>query len=292
MPLIKNLLLSLIIIVFAFVSTTFVDENSVSYGSLSLFLLCTIIIFFLQWIVFIPSYLLSTEHFFDLTGSVTFITVSILAFFMNDSKNLRQLIVLILIVIWALRLGSFLFFRIRKAGEDSRFTTIKKDLLVFFITWNLQGLWVLFTLFGALNIITSNNNNNNNFGILDIIGFLIWVIGFLIEVVSDRQKSEFKSNESNDGKFIQSGLWKYSRHPNYFGEILIWTGIAIIGISVYSGLDWLGLISPIFVFVMLNYISGVRLLEKQADERWGGNNVYQSYKSKTPVLVPYKFIKD
>ena len=290
MSLIKNLLLSPIIIVFAFVLTTFVDQNSVSYGSLSLFLLCTIIIFFLQWIVFIPSYLLSTEHFFDLTGSVTFITVSILAFLMNDSNNLRQFIVLILIMIWALRLGSFLFLRIRKAGEDSRFTTIKKDFLVFFLTWNLQGLWVLFTLFGALTILTSNNNQN--FGILDIIGVLIWIIGFLIEVVSDRQKSEFKSHESNDGKFIQSGLWKYSRHPNYFGEILIWTGISIIGISVYSGFGWLGLISPFFVFVMLNYISGVRLLEKQAEERWGGNDLYQSYKSKTPVLFPYKFIKD
>ena len=289
MSLIKNLLLSLIIIVFAFVLTTFVDQNSVSYGSLSLFLLCTIIIFFLQWIVFIPSYLLSTEHFFDLTGSVTFITVSILAFLMNDSNNLRQLIVLILIMIWALRLGSFLFLRIRKAGEDSRFTTIKKDFLVFFLTWNLQGLWVLFTLFGALTILTSNNNQN--FGILDIIGVLIWVIGFLIEVVSDRQKSEFKSHEFNAGKFIHTGLWKYSRHPNYFGEILLWTGIAIIGISVYSGFGWLGLISPFFVFVMLNYISGVRLLEKQAEERWGENDLYQLYKSKTPVLFPYKFIK-
>ena len=287
---IKNLLLSLIIIVFAIVLTTLVDENSISYGSLSLFLLCTIIIFFLQWIVFIPSYFLSTEHFFDLTGSVTFITVSILAFLMNDSKNLRQFIVLVLIMIWALRLGSFLFLRIRKAGEDSRFTIIKKDFLVFFLTWNLQGLWVLFTLFGALTILTSNNNQN--FGILDIIGILIWIIGFVIEVVSDRQKSEFKSHESNDGKFIQSGLWKYSRHPNYFGEILIWTGIAIIGISVYSGFGWLGLISPFFVFVMLNYISGVRLLEKQAEERWGGNDLYQLYKSKTPVLFPYKFIKD
>jgi len=289
LSLIKNLLLSLIIIVFAFVLTTFVDQNSVSYGSLSLFLLCTIIIFFLQWIVFIPSYLLSTEHFFDLTGSVTFITVSILAFLMNDSNNLRQLIVLILIMIWALRLGSFLFLRIRKAGEDSRFTTIKKDFLVFFLTWNLQGLWVLFTLFGALTILTSNNNQN--FGILDIIGVLIWVIGFLIEVVSDRQKSEFKSHESNAGKFIHTGLWKYSRHPNYFGEILLWTGIAIIGISVYSGFGWLGLISPFFVFVMLNYISGVRLLEKQAEERWGENDLYQLYKSKTPVLFPYKCIK-
>ena len=287
---IKNLLLSLIIIVFAFVLTTLVDENSISYGSLSLFLLCTIIIFFLQWIVFIPSYFLSTEHFFDLTGSVTFITVSILAFLMNDSKNLRQFIVLVLIMIWALRLGSFLFLRIRKAGEDSRFTIIKKDFLVFFLTWNLQGLWVLFTLFGALTILTSNNNQN--FGILDIIGILIWIIGFVIEVVSDRQKSEFKSHESNDGKFIQSGLWKYSRHPNYFGEILIWTGMAVIGVTIYSGLGWLGLISPFFVFVILNYISGVRLLEKQANERWGSNNAYQSYKQKTPVLFPYKIIKD
>ena len=290
MPLIKNLFLSLIIIVFAFVLTTFVDQNSVSYGSLSLFLLCTIIIFILQWIVFIPSYLLSTEHFFDLTGSITFITVSILAFLMNDFKNLRQWIVLILILIWALRLGSFLFLRIRKAGEDSRFTTIKKDFSVFFLTWNLQGLWVLFTLFGALTILTSNNNSN--FGILDIIGILIWIIGFVIEVVSDRQKSEFKNNKSNAWQFIQSGLWKYSRHPNYFGEILIWTGMAVIGITIYSGLGWLGLISPFFVFVILNYISGVRLLEKQANERWGSNNAYQSYKQKTPVLFPYKIIKD
>ena len=290
MPLIKNLFLSLIIIVFAFVLTTFVDQNSVSYGSLSLFLLCTIIIFILQWIVFIPSYLLSTEHFFDLTGSITFITVSILAFLMNDFKNLRQWIVLILILIWALRLGSFLFLRIRKAGEDSRFTTIKKDFSVFFLTWNLQGLWVLFTLFGALTILTSNNNSN--FGILDIIGILIWIIGFVIEVVSDRQKSEFKNNKSNVGQFIQSGLWKYSRHPNYFGEILIWTGMAVIGVTIYSGLGWLGLISPFFVFVILNYISGVRLLEKQANERWGSNNAYQSYKQKTPVLFPYKIIKD
>ena len=290
MPLIKNLFLSLIIIVFAFVLTTFVDQNSVSYGSLSLFLLCTIIIFILQWIVFIPSYLLSTEHFFDLTGAITFITVSILAFLMNDFKNLRQWIVLILILIWALRLGSFLFLRIRKAGEDSRFTTIKKDFSVFFLTWNLQGLWVLFTLFGALTILTSNNNSN--FGILDIIGVLIWIIGFVIEVLSDRQKSEFKNNKSNAGQFIQSGLWKYSRHPNYFGEILIWTGMAVIGVTIYSGLGWLGLISPFFVFVILNYISGVRLLEKQANERWGSNNAYQSYKQKTPVLFPYKIIKD
>ncbi len=290
MPLIKNLFLSLIIIVFAFVLTTVVDQNSVSYGSLSLFLLCTIIIFILQWIVFIPSYLFSTEHFFDLTGAVTFIAVSILAFLINDFNNLRQWVVLILILIWALRLGSFLFLRIKKAGEDSRFTTIKKDFSVFFLTWNLQGLWVLFTLFGALTILTSNKNSN--LGIFDIVGVLIWVIGFVIEVVSDRQKSEFKNNKSNAGLFIRSGLWKYSRHPNYFGEILIWTGMSVIGIPIYSGLGWVGLISPFFVFIMLYYISGVRLLEKQANERWGNNNEYLLYKLKTPVLFPYKIIKD
>ncbi len=255
-----------------------------------MFLLCTIIIFSFQWIVFIPSYFLSTEHFFDLTGSVTFITVSILAFLMNDTKNLRHLIVLILVIIWALRLGTFLFLRIKETDSDSRFVTIKKDFSVFLLTWNLQGLWVLFTLFGALTILTSNNNNN--LGVLDIIGVLIWMIGFIIEVVSDKQKSEFRNNKSYLGKFIQSGLWRYSRHPNYCGEILLWIGIALIGISVYSGFGWLGLASPFFVFVMLNYISGVRLLEKQADERWSEDNEYQLYKSKTPVLFPYKFIKD
>ena len=290
MPLIKNLFLSLLVIVFGFLLTTIVDQNSVTYGSVSLFLLCTITIFLFQWIVFIPSYLLSTEHFFDLTGSITFVTVSLVAFFINDTKSLRHFIVLILIVVWALRLGVFLFLRVRKAGSDSRFVTIKKDFSVFLFTWNLQGLWVLFTLFGALTILTSVNNTSIAF--IDIIGILIWIVGFIIEIISDKQKSVFKNKKENKGRFIQIGLWKYSRHPNYFGEILVWIGLAIIGIPVYTGFGWLGLISPFFVFVMLNYISGVRLLEKQADERWDLDNDYQLYKSKTPVLFPYKLIKD
>jgi steroid 5-alpha reductase family enzyme len=240
--------------------------------------------FLIQWLVFIPSYLMQTEKLFDLTGSITYISVTIIAVLLSPVVDTRSILLLILVVIWAARLGTFLFRRIQKAGKDARFDEIKPSFIRFLSAWTLQGLWVTFTLAAALAAITTATRKE--LGLFALIGFLIWVLGFAIEAISDYQKSRFRANPENEGRFINTGLWARSRHPNYFGEIVLWIGVAIIALPVLRGWQWITLISPIFVTVLLTRISGVPMLEKRADEKWGGQEDYEAYKERTPVLIP------
>ena len=186
----------------------------------------------------------------------------------------RSLLLLGIISVWAIRLSVFLFMRIRAAGEDRRFRELKKSFARFLLTWTIQGLWVTLSLAAALAAITSEFRLE--LGLFGLIGLLVWVIGFGIEVIADRQKSQFKANSENDGKFINVGLWSWSRHPNYFGEIVLWIGVAIIAFPVLQGWQWLTLISPIFIILLLTRISGVPMLETRADEKWGGQDDYEA----------------
>jgi steroid 5-alpha reductase family enzyme len=145
-------------------------------------------------------------------------------------------------------------------------------------------LWVTFSLAAALAAITTELRME--LGIFAMIGFLVWLIGFGFEVTADQQKSNFKADPENEGKFINTGLWSWSRHPNYFGEIVLWIGVAIIALPVLSGWQYLTLISPIFIILLLTRISGIPMLEKRADEKWGGQEDYESYKAKTSILIP------
>ena len=260
------------------------SQGSTIWLGLPLYALAIISVFFIQWIVFIPSYLYRTEKFFDLTGSLTYITVTLTAVLMSPVKDFRSIVLLILVTIWALRLGLFLFMRIQAAGEDRRFKELKTSFPRFLLTWTLQGLWVTFSLAAALAVITSETRAR--FDIFVIIGVVIWIIGFVCEVIADRQKSVFKAESANKGKFIKKGLWSWSRHPNYFGEIVLWIGIAIIALPVLSGWQWVTLISPVFVTILLTKISGVPLLEKRADEEWDGRADYEAYKKNTSLLIP------
>ena len=124
------------------------------------------------------------------------------------------------------------------------------------------------------------------FGPIGIFGVAVWAVGMLFEIVADRQKSAFKSDPANQGRFISSGLWAWSRHPNYFGEIVIWIGMAIVALPALQGWQYVTLISPVFVWFLLTKVSGVPMLEEAADERWGGQEDYEAYKRNTPVLVP------
>ena len=187
-------------------------------------------------------------------------------------------------MIWALRLGTFLFRRIQKAGKDDRFDEIKPSFIRFLNAWTIQGLWVTFTAATALIGITTLARKD--IGVFAVIGFLVWVFGFAFEVIADAQKSRFNADTANKGKFIHTGLWAYSRHPNYFGEIVLWIGVAIIAIPVLQGWQWIAMISPLFVTFLLTRVSGVPMLEDKADKKWGGQADYEAYKKNTPVLIP------
>lgn len=249
-----------------------------------IFALCVALAFLIQWIAFIPAYIKQTERFYDLTGSFTYITVILAAVVLSPVVDARSLLLLVIIAIWAIRLGSFLFRRIRAEGEDRRFRDIKPSFARFLMAWSIQGLWVTFSIAAALAAITSTIRAD--LGIFAMIGFLVWLLGFGIEVTADWQKSQFKASPENKNKFIDSGLWSWSRHPNYFGEIVLWVGVAIIALPVLQGWQWLTLISPIFVFVLLTRISGVPMLEARADKKWGGQADYEAYKTRTSVLIP------
>lgn len=240
--------------------------------------------FLIQWLVFIPAYRQQTEKFFDLTGSLTYITVITLALFLSSAVDGRAFLVGALVVIWAARLGTFLFSRIHRAGKDDRFDDLKPSFFRFLNVWTIQGLWVTLTLIAALVTITTTNRKDLD--LFALIGFLVWVFGFAMEVVADHQKSRFNADPNNKGKFIQSGLWFRSRHPNYLGEIILWTGVTIIALPVLQGWQWVALISPVFVTLLLTRVSGIPLLEKKADQKWGGQADYEAYKKNTPVLIP------
>ena len=240
--------------------------------------------FVVNWLAFIPAALVQTERYYDLVGGITYVTTTIVAVFLSDELDLRAMLVAAMVLIWSLRLATFLFLRISRSGRDSRFDDIKNRPLRFFMAWTIQGLWVLLTAAAAIAVITGGTRAL--LGAIGIAGLAVWTIGMLIEIVADRQKSRFKNNPANDGKFINVGLWAWSRHPNYFGEIVLWTGMAIVALPVLHGWQLATLISPVFVAFLLIRVSGIPLLEQKADERWGGDSDYEEYKRSTPVLIP------
>ena len=263
------------------------SQGGAMLGGIPVFTLVVGLAFLIQWLVFIPAYIFQTEKYFDLTGSLTYITVTTLALALSRGMDTRSILLWALVIIWAVRLGSFLFGRIRKAGKDDRFDDIKPDFLRFLNVWTIQGLWITFTAAAALVAITSSVRKELD--VFAVVGFLVWIFGFAFEVVADTQKSRFNADPANKGKFIQSGLWSRSRHPNYFGEIVLWIGIAIIAIPVLQGWQWVAMISPLFVTFLLTRVSGVPLLEKKAEAKWGGQADYEAYKKNTPALIPRLF---
>jgi steroid 5-alpha reductase family enzyme len=265
---------------------------SIGYGialltGLELIQNAILIAYIIQWIAFIPAYLFQTEKFYDLTGSITYLTVVTYVSYHSYASmnvNMASIVLAACILLWTIRLGSFLFMRIHKAGEDKRFREIKPAPTRFFMTWTLQGMWVSICSMCALTAIASTNGVVQNS--LFFIGLLVFVVGFVFEIIADMQKSNFRKDPKHKDQFIQEGLWAYSRHPNYFGEITLWTGIAIMSLSSLSGGQYITLISPLFTYLLLVYVSGVRLLEISGKEKWGHLESYQNYVNRTPSLFP------
>ncbi|KAL3657685.1 hypothetical protein V7S43_017260 [Phytophthora oleae] len=241
----------------------------------------------IQWLSALYAVPKQDERFFDLTGSVTYAVVSLLAYSFSGSVSWRESLLTALVWLWCVRLGSFLFLRISECGEDKRFKDIRVNPLRFLGVWSIQGLWVLLTVLPVL-LTFQHGVRDLRVSPLDVAGVSLWIAGYALEVTADYQKTQFRRNEGKKGQFIQSGLWHYSRHPNYCGEIMMWIGIFCVSVHTLptNYLKCWAAVSPAFVTFLLLFVSGVPLLEKQAEERWGETQEYQAYKAQTSVLLP------
>ena len=280
----------IIIICFASIIALGGSHNSMTYNGYPILFFCLSASFLVHWIIFIPSFLAKTEKFYDITGTLAYLITLYLASILTSyssgaSLEPRTLIIIGMVSFWALRLGIFLFIRVLKVGEDRRFREAKKSFSKYLVWWTMSALWVFLTTANALTLIINNKKLVNQ--PIFYLGLLIWFIGILFEIIADEQKRRFRLNEKNRGKYISSGLWSISRHPNYFGEIILWIGIAIISLPTLSGFQYVTLISPLFIYLLLTRISGVNLLEESSDKKWGDLQEYEQYKRETPVLVPF-----
>ncbi len=263
--------------------------DGVFFSGIPIILLCAIVSFLTHWMIAAPSLITSSEKYFDFTGMVATLLLVLTSMFALLSSgaeaSIRSVFVATFVSVWTLRLGIFLYKRIVKAGEDIRFRDIKKSLPKFLMTWTLSALWVFLTTVNAITLIALNPLEP--IGVFFVVGALLWFLGFSFEVIADRQKKNFSEQPENKGRFITQGLWSVSRHPNYFGEILLWTGIAIIALPFLSSWQFVSLVSPVFVFLLLTRISGLPFLEEKAEKKWGEDKDYIEYKKRTPILVPF-----
>ena len=283
----KLVITSIIITAAVFAVAWVGDQTGSTLYGIPLMTAMALGIFGVQWVGLIHARLFETEHYFDLVGSLTYVTVTIFAIQQAAEIGLRQQIIAGVVIVWAARLGPFLFRRIQKAGEDRRFRKIKLSTPRFLVTWTLQGTWVFLTAGAALAAIMTPNTAP--LGTVFFVGAAMWGLGFAVEVIADHQKSAFKADPANENKFITTGIWARAQHPNYFGEILLWAGVAVMALPSLSGSAMIFLISPVFVAVLLTRISGVPLLRKTAGARWGDDPEYQAYLKNTPLIIPRIF---
>jgi len=219
----------------------------------------------------------------DLSYSLSFAVLAIALPFLGAGEAV-QLVASALVVVWAARLGGYLFRRIRRTKVDHRFDELRDDPLRFARFWLLQALAVAVIMLPVTYLVS--REEVPGFGAWAIAGAALWLVGFLVEAVADLQKSAFKSRPGNRDRFVSSGLWRYSRHPNYFGEILVWWGLFAYAVPVLEGWAWLVVAGPLAITALLLFVSGIPLLERSAEERYGDDPAYREYRRRTSILVP------
>eukprot|EP00892_Ulva_mutabilis_P001435 jgi/Ulvmu1/11292/UM074_0007.1 len=247
----------------------------------------------INWIAFVPAAVLQTDAFYDATGSLTALVTLALCWRGMDPKSAlmgSRYISILLVCTWVARLGSFLVYRIHKLGHDSRMDKMKRQPSTFFIAWTAQGIWIFVITLPVQALAFSDGTVAMNTwrAVVGIAGLTTWASGFLMESVADWQKLQFRLQPANKGKFITTGLFQYARYPNYCGEIMLWAGLALFSASrLASPAEWAVVAcSPIFTYLLLSYVSGVPLQERQAKKRWGNSAEYARYKASTRLLLP------
>lgn len=230
---------------------------------------------------------LKTDKLTDISYAVSFVALALVGLF-TYTPDVDKLILFSMIALWALRLGGFLLARIWAMKRDTRFDGIREDFWKFARFWVAQGVSVWVILLPAL---LAFGGSAVTYTTISFIGMGVWGLGLAIEATADLQKRHFSQNPANKDKWIATGLWRYSRHPNYFGEMLVWIGLYLFVLPSLSGVwQLVAAVGPLFIVSLLLFVSGVPPLEKSADARWGKNAEYQKYKRRTSpvVLLPPK----
>jgi len=248
-------------------------------------------IFLVQWLGFAVAWTLKTERYYDLTGSLTYLVVVILAWRLGQPASWGANLLFVAVVVWATRLGSFLFLRVIEVGEDQRFRHIKESAPRFLMAWTLQGAWVAITVSAVLvALLPAHGAPAGPHGVFSksvfALGYIVAIAGLALEITADQQKTRFRKNPENKGRFIHTGLWSRSRHPNYFGEILFWLGLAVAATPSMSGIQYAAWLSPLFVYFLLTRLSGIPTLARRGQKLWGDDPAYQAYLATTPRLLP------
>ena len=226
----------------------------------------------------------------DFAGGTNFVVLAILTFCLAaaETYNWRQIAVTVCIILWGLRLSGYLLYRIIKIGEDDRFDDKRADPLKFAAFWTFQAVWVFTVSLPVIFVNAPTSIEDTRITPMDIIGLVIFGLGLVCEAVADQQKFNFRNDPANRGQWCAVGLWSWSRHPNYFGEISVWSGVFIVSTSIISGsgVQWAGILSPLFTAAILLFLSGIPLLEQKSDARHGSKPEYLDYKKSVSPLVP------
>jgi steroid 5-alpha reductase family enzyme len=238
----------------------------------------------IQALFFIFAFTFRTDKVTDFSYSLSFVVMSLTFAIINRTEDLLRITIVAMIMIWGFRLGAYLLTRIIKIGKDNRFDDKRNNFGRFLAFWVLQALTVWFVMMPAVAALSMDSFHS--FTPLAITGAALWVVGFILEAVSDQQKFRFKSDRANKGRWMGEGLWKYSRHPNYFGETLLWWGLFLMVLPSLEGALLITAIGPVFITLLLLFVSGIPLLEKSAEEKYGENKDYQDYKRKTSIFIP------
>ena len=226
---------------------------------------------------------LKRNDFADIVWGLGFIVSTITALFFNQSFNARVFLVSTLVFVWGIRLTIRIFLRNIKKTEDPRYKAWRKEwgdnfiIRTFLQIFMLQGLLILIVLTPVLYIINSGTSPLN---LIDLLAVTVWFCGFIFEVIGDHQLDRFKKDPANKGKIMKYGLWRYSRHPNYFGEVLMWWGIFGIALSVERG--WITVIGPGCITFLILKVSGIPLAEKRSLHK----DEFQQYMKKTSAFFP------
>lgn len=249
------------------------------------FVLAFLIIFLIQIIFFAFAAYFKTDKVTDLSYGLSFVATVAILFFVNKTYFIWQIILFLMIAVWGIRLSGFLFIRVLKLKKDYRFDGIRENTIRFARFWSLQAVSIWLILLPA--IVALSTIKNPQLDLIAYLGIFVWFFGFIIETIADYQKYQYKNLENKPQEWISEGLWKYSRHPNYFGEMLVWWGIFIFVIPILNSWLWFTILGPFYITFILLFVTGIPPLEKKYAEKYADNKDYLLYKNRTSILIPF-----